>query len=119
MSKPSCMPPYHNTRTPFVQSAAQVLRRTYVFGRMKFSLIPTKDPTGRPIYGYGRKRLHDNSIERAVLLVQASCHGMTIVPRLSTPSNPAMARIAACASPMTPAGKRFQTHTTVVCAAYA
>lgn len=77
MSKPSCMPPDNNTRTPLYKAPPQSCdAHCHVFG--PHAIFPYSDKASYwppDADKHALKRLHDKlGIERAVL-VQASCHG--------------------------------------------
>lgn len=77
MSKPSCMPPDNNTRTPLYKAPPQSCdAHCHVFGPHEIFPYSDKASYWPPDADkYALKRLHDKlGIERAVL-VQASCHG--------------------------------------------
>lgn len=77
MSKPSCMPPDNNTRTPLYQAPPKSCdAHCHVFGPHEVFPYSDKASYWPPDADkQALKRLHDQlGIERAVL-VQASCHG--------------------------------------------
>lgn len=77
MSKPSCMPPDNNTRTPLYQASPKSCdAHCHVFGPHETFPYSDKASYWPPDADkHALKRLHDKlGIERAVL-VQASCHG--------------------------------------------
>lgn len=77
MSKPSCMPPDNNTRTPLYQAPPKSCdAHCHVFGPHEIFPYSDKASYWPPDADkQALKRLHDKlGIERAVL-VQASCHG--------------------------------------------
>lgn len=78
MSKPSCMPPDNNTRTPLYKAPPLACdAHCHVFG--PYEIFPYSDKASYwppDADKHALKRLHDKlGIERAVL-VQASCHGI-------------------------------------------
>lgn len=77
MSKPSCMPPDNNTRTPLYKAPPKACdAHCHVFGPHEIFPYSDKASYWPPDADkHALKRLHDKlGIERAVL-VQASCHG--------------------------------------------